>query len=181
MAARLTKLQKNLQQEQELLAKYKSLGYPDEWIELRMQYFRTHRAVVDAWKKRGAKTKQEHDELTDIILFTWSSHHTDEYKELIKDIKPDDDLHDHMTMSELAIATHGEKEALNIMNSYYITSKVSNQDVARWGGKKAAQICQNTEKKYGTIIVTRRSYPRWKIEQARKKQQPNLLDRIKEN
>jgi hypothetical protein len=92
---------------------YRQQGYPDDWIELRMQTILDRDELTEEWKERGAKEGREFAVLTDTIHTGTFSVSTGDHK-AIKAIKPRQDLRDNMTRLELALINLAEVAATDL-------------------------------------------------------------------
>jgi len=89
---------------------YRQQGYPEDWIELRMQTILDRDELTDEWKGRGATEGREFAILTDTIHSGTFVVSTSGHK-AIKALKPRHDLRDNMTRLELALINLAEVTA----------------------------------------------------------------------
>lgn len=90
--------------------RYRAKGYPDSWIEQRLQNDVIRNELTDDWRTRGVERGQQFAILTNDIhegTFDLSVENHKDYKQL-----PDKtNLRDHMTTLELALISLGEATA----------------------------------------------------------------------
>ena len=86
---------------------YRQQGYPEDWIDLRMQTILDRDELTGEWRERGAKEGREFAILTDTIHSGTFDIKTTDHKKL-KSIKPRQDLRDNMTRLELALINLAE-------------------------------------------------------------------------
>jgi DNA-damage-inducible protein D len=89
---------------------YRQQGYPEDWIDLRMQTILDRDELTGEWRERGAKEGCEFAILTDTIHSGAFDIKTADHKKL-KSIKPRHDLRDNMTRLELALINLAEVAA----------------------------------------------------------------------
>ncbi len=92
---------------------YRQQGYPEDWIELRMQTILDRDELTDEWKGRGAQEGREFAILTDTIHSGTFGVSTGEHK-VVKVLKPRHDLRDNMTRLELALINLAEVAATDL-------------------------------------------------------------------
>ena len=80
---------------------YRKKGYPEGWINQRLQTIEMRKELTDEWQRRGVTKEKEYAILTDEMTRAWSGLSVKEYKEL-KDLKKEN-LRDNMTNIELVL------------------------------------------------------------------------------
>lgn len=83
------------------LETYARLGYPEDWINQRLQTIRARKELTDQWKSHGIEKGREFAILTDEVTRAWSGMSTRQYKNL-KGLKKEN-LRDNMSTLELAM------------------------------------------------------------------------------
>ena len=83
------------------LETYARLGYPEDWINQRLQTIRARKELTDQWKAHGVEEGKEYAILTDEVTRAWSGMSTRQYKNL-KGLKKEN-LRDNMSTLELAL------------------------------------------------------------------------------
>ncbi len=83
------------------LETYARLGYPEDWINQRLQTIRARKELTDQWKAHGVEEGKEYAILTDEVTRAWSGMSTRQYKNL-KGLKKEN-LCDNMSTLELAL------------------------------------------------------------------------------
>ena len=135
---------------------YKAKGYPDEWIERRMQSIETRKQLTEEWKKRGVVEGQEFSILTATIAKGTFGVTPSEHSKL-KDLDRQN-LRDHMTPLELIFTALGEEltrdEAVrNDANGFN-----ENHEAAQKGGSIAGDARRRVEERTGNKIVSKENY-----------------------
>ena len=135
---------------------YRAKGYPDEWIERRLQSIETRKQLTDEWKARGVKEGQEYSILTaEIAKATFGV--TPSQHSKLKSLEKEN-LRDHMTPLEL-IFTALSEEATRL---YSVKNEAQgfeeNHDAAQKGGRSAGKARVAFERDSGEKVVTPESY-----------------------
>lgn len=135
---------------------YRAKGYPDEWIERRLQSIETRKQLTDEWKARGVKEGQEYSILTaEIAKATFGV--TPSQHSKLKSLEKEN-LRDHMTPLEL-IFTALSEEATRL---YSVKTEAQgfeeNHDAAQKGGRSAGKARVAFERDSGEKVVTPESY-----------------------
>ncbi len=89
---------------------YRALGYPEDWIRLRLQGIITRDELTQEWRERGAQEGRQFAALTDAIQQGTFEVTVAEHKS-IKSLKKADNLRDSMTGIELALTQLAEETA----------------------------------------------------------------------
>lgn len=89
---------------------YRALGYPDEWIDRRLQGIMVRDELTQEWRERGAQEGREFAVLTDILHRGTFDVNTAQHK-AVKSLKVRHNLRDSMTTLELALTILAEETA----------------------------------------------------------------------
>lgn len=148
---------------------YRAKGYPDEWIERRLQSIETRKQLTDEWKARGVKEGQEYSILTaEIAKATFGV--TPSQHSKLKSLEKEN-LRDHMTPLEL-IFTALSEEATRL---YSVKTEAQgfeeNHDAAQKGGRSAGKARVAFERDSGEKVVTPESYLK-QIQKSKDKELP---------
>jgi DNA-damage-inducible protein D len=135
---------------------YKAKGYPDEWIQRRMQTIETRKQLTEEWQKRGVKEGQEYSILTATIAKGTFGLTPTEHKEL-KGLK-NENLRDHMTPLELILTALGEEVTRTIAIDDDAQGFNENHDAAVKGGVIANKALKNVEKGTKRKVVSHENY-----------------------
>ena len=130
---------------------YKAKGYPDEWIERRMQSIETRRQLTDEWKARGVAENKEYAILTAQIAKATFGLNPSEHKTL-KGLEHQN-LRDHMTPLELIFTALSEETTRQIAVRDDAKGFPENLDAAYKGGTAAGNARQNYETETGLKVV----------------------------
>ena len=133
---------------------YRAKGYPDEWIEKRMDTIDKRNKLTDEWKNRGVKEGQEYSILTAIIAKGTFGLTPKEHKELKSLTKPAQNLRDHMTPLELIFTSLGEETTRQLAIKENATGFNENQSKAIIGGKTAGELLGTFEERTGLTVVS---------------------------
>ena len=133
---------------------YRAKGYPDEWIEKRMDTIDKRNKLTDEWKNRGVKEGQEYSILTAIIAKGTFGLTPKEHKELKSLTKPAQNLRDHMTPLELIFTSLGEETTRQLAIKGNAKGFNENQDKAMIGGKTAGELLGTFEERTGLTVVS---------------------------
>lgn len=144
---------------------YKAKGYPDEWIERRMQTIEIRRQLTDEWQKRGIKEGQEYAVLTATIAkgtfgVTPSEHSA------VKNLEKQN-LRDHMTPLELIFTALGEELTRDEVVKNDAQGFNENHEAAVKGGSIAGEARERVETLRGNKIVSSENFLN-KIEEQEK-------------
>ena len=133
---------------------YRAKGYPDEWIEKRMDTIDKRNKLTDEWKNRGVKEGQEYSILTAIIAKGTFGLTPKEHKELKSLTKPAQNLRDHMTPLELIFTSLGEETTRQLAIKGNAKGFNENQSKAIIGGKTAGELLGTFEERTGLTVVS---------------------------
>ena len=137
-------------------ANYVVKGYPDEWIELRIESIKKHKDLTEEWKQRGVSSDKEYAILTAEISRATFDVTPSEHKEL-KGLKSEP-LRDHMTPLELIFTMLGDVSTKEIAVTRDAEGFNENKIAAQDGGKIAGDARRALEKQTGKRVVSRKSY-----------------------
>lgn len=134
---------------------YKAKGYPDEWIERRLQTIEIRKQLTEEWKNRGVKEGQEYSILTaEIARATFGlspSEHKD-FKGLAQ--QPNANLRDHMTTLELIFTALGEEMTRALTVEADAKGFMESAEAAQKGGRAAGKARIAAEKETGVKVVS---------------------------
>ena len=134
------------------LETYARLGYPEDWINQRLQTIRARKELTDQWKSHGVSRGKEYAVLTDEITRAWAGMTTRQYKNL-KGLKKEN-LRDNMSTLELALNMLAEATTTELTKSENPYGLEENQLVARKGGRVAGNARREIEKETGKSVIT---------------------------
>ena len=135
---------------------YKAKGYPDEWIERRMQSIETRKQLTEEWKKRGVAEGQEFSILTATIAKGTFGVTPSEHSKL-KDLDRQN-LRDHMTPLELIFTALGEELTRDETVRNDAKGFNENHEAAQKGGSIAGDARRRVEERTGNKIVSKENY-----------------------
>ena len=135
---------------------YKAKGYPDEWIERRMQSIETRKQLTNEWKKRGIDEGQEFSILTATIAKGTFGVTPSEHSKL-KDLDRQN-LRDHMTPLELIFTALGEELTRDETVRNDAKGFNENHEAAQKGGSIAGDARRRVEERTGNKIVSKDNY-----------------------
>jgi hypothetical protein len=135
---------------------YLAKGYPDEWIDLRVQGIQKREELTDEWKSRDVQDS-EYAILTAEISKATFGITPKEHKE-IKGIKPHHSLRDNMTPLELVFTMLGDVSTKEIASTQNARGFEQNKEAAQEGGKIAGNARIELEKKTAKKVVSRNNY-----------------------
>jgi DNA-damage-inducible protein D len=131
---------------------YRAKGYPNEWIDMRIQSIEVRKQLTDEWKKRDVKEGQEYSILTAQIAKATFGLSPTEHKNL-KGLDRQN-LRDHMTTLELIFTQLGEEMTRKLAVDTDAQGFHENSDVAKQGGRAAGDALKAAEKRTGVKVVT---------------------------
>ncbi len=134
------------------LETYARKGYPQEWINQRLQAIQARKELTDAWQSHGVEEGKEYAILTDEITRAWSGMSTRQYKNL-KGLKKQN-LRDNMSTLELALNMLAEATTTEMTKVHNPQGLRENQAVARRGGKVAGDARKSIEADTGKPVIT---------------------------
>lgn len=134
------------------LETYSKKGYPEDWINQRLQTIRARKELTDEWQTHGVKKGNEYAILTDEVTKAWSGMSTRQYKNL-KGLKKEN-LRDNMSTLELALNMLAEATTTELTKSQNPQGLEENRKVARTGGQIAGEARERIEKETGNPVIT---------------------------
>ena len=134
------------------LETYARLGYPEDWINQRLQTIRARKELTDQWKAHGVEQGKEYAILTDEITRAWSGMSTRQYKNL-KGLKKEN-LRDNMSTLELALNMLAEATTTELTKIQNPQGLEENQEIAREGGSIAGNARKDIEDRTGRPVIT---------------------------
>ena len=135
---------------------YKAKGYPDEWIERRLQSIETRKQLTDEWQSRGVKEGHEYSILTATIARATFGVAPSEHSKLKNLAKQN--LRDHMTPLELIFTALSEEATRSITVRDDAQGFNDNFDAATTGGEAAGEARRNFENKTKLQVVSPTNY-----------------------
>lgn len=136
---------------------YKVKGYPDEWINARIQTIVSRKELTNEWSKRGVSEGLEYALLTDAISVGTFGLRTQDHKKL-KSLGKNHSLRDHMTPLELALTMLGETTTAEIAKTTDAQGFDENKSAAKSGGEVAGSARRDIEKRLGKKVVSKDNY-----------------------
>lgn len=133
---------------------YELKGYPLEWIEKRLRGIAIRQELTGEWKGRGVTEEDEFAILTNEISKATFGKTVQEYKELKRLTRKNQNLRDHMTDWELILTMVGEKATTDITISKDSRRFDECKDSAVEGGTIASHTRAELEQKIGRSIVS---------------------------
>lgn len=134
------------------LETYARLGYPEDWINQRLQTIRARKELTDQWKAHGVEEGKEYAILTDEVTRAWSGMNTRQYKKL-KGLKKEN-LRDNMSTLELALNMLAEATTTELTKVQNPQGLKENQKVAKEGGSVAGNARKDIEERTGRPVIT---------------------------
>lgn len=134
------------------LETYARLGYPEDWINQRLQTIRARKELTDQWKAHGVEQGREYAILTDEITRAWSGMSTRQYKNL-KGLKKEN-LRDNMSTLELALNMLAEATTTELTKVQNPEGLEENRKVSRQGGRIAGNARKEIEEETGRPVIT---------------------------
>ena len=134
------------------LETYARLGYPEDWINQRLQTIRARKELTDQWKAHGVSQGKEYAILTDEITRAWAGMTTRQYKNL-KGLKKEN-LRDNMSTLELALNMLAEATATELTKIQNPQGLQENKRTAREGGSVAGNARKDIEKRTGRPVIS---------------------------
>jgi len=131
---------------------YRKKGYPEGWINQRLQTIEMRKELTDEWQRRGITKEMEYAILTNEMTKAWSGLSLREYKEL-KDLNKEN-LRDNMTNIELVLNMLAEVTTTNISISRDPSTFEQSRRIAKEGGEVAGIAKNEFEKRTGKRAVS---------------------------
>ena len=134
------------------LETYARLGYPEDWINQRLQTIRARKELTDQWKAHGVEQGKEYAILTDEITRAWSGMSTRQYK-ILKGLKKEN-LRDNMSTLELALNMLAEATTTELTKVHNPEGLDENRKVSQQGGRIAGNARKEIEEQTGVPVIT---------------------------
>lgn len=131
---------------------YRAKGYPDKWINQRLQSIEMRKELTDEWKERGIELEQEYAILTNEMTRAWSGMTVRQYKNLKGLTK--ESLRDNMTNLELVLNMLEEVTTTTISRSRKPETFDESRQIAREGGTVARDTRRNIESRIGQSVIS---------------------------
>ncbi len=131
---------------------YRQKGYPESWINQRLQTIRMRKELTDEWRVSGVQEGQEYAILTNDMTRAWSGMSVKEYKEL-KGLHSEN-LRDNMTDVELVLNMLAEVTTTAISRQEKPDGFNESRKIAKRGGSVAKSARDNVEKELGKSVIS---------------------------
>ena len=131
---------------------YRAKGYPDEWIDMRIQSIEVRKQLTDEWQKREVQEGREYAILTTEIAKATFGLTPTEHKNL-KGLERQN-LRDHMTTLELIFTQLGEEMTRKLAVENDAQGFNQNAIAAKKGGLAAGDARKAAEKRTGVKVVS---------------------------
>ena len=131
---------------------YRAKGYPNEWIDTRIQSIDVRKQLTDEWKSRDVKEGKEYSILTAEIAKATFGLTPSEHKNL-KGLERQN-LRDHMTTLELIFTQLGEEMTRKLATESDAQGFEENAIAAKQGGRAAGDARKAAEKRTGVKVVS---------------------------
>ncbi len=135
---------------------YEKKGYPQEWIEKRLQSIVIREKLTDEWDERGAETELDYAVLSNEIMQGAFELKVEDYKKQ-KGLKREN-LRDHMTDLELIITMLGEATTTKITKERDSQGMPKLQRDAKDGGAVAGRTRKDIEKQTGSKVISQENF-----------------------
>ena len=136
---------------------YKANGYPDEWVNARIQTIVSRKELTNEWSRRGVNEGMEYAILSDTISTETFDVGVKEHK-AHKGLKKSHNLRDHMSPLELALTMLGETTTAELARNQDAQGFYENKEAAKAGGKIAGGARRNIESKIKKPVVTKDNF-----------------------
>lgn len=131
---------------------YRAKGYPEGWINQRLQTIEMRKELTDEWKARGIEEEKDYAILTNEMSKAWSGLSVKDYKSL-KGLKKEN-LRDNMTNVELVLNMLAEVTTTAISRSRQPETFSQSLGIAREGGTVAGDARKNIEQRIGKTVIS---------------------------
>lgn len=135
---------------------YEKKGYPQEWIEKRMNSIVVREKLTDEWRNRGAQKSIDYAILTNDIMQGAFGLEPNAHKKL-KGLEKEN-LRDHMTDLELIITMLGEATTTQITQQKDSKGVKNLRHDAKTGGAVAGRTRKDIENQLGTKVVSKNNF-----------------------
>lgn len=133
---------------------YEMKGYPKEWIEKRLRGIAVRQELTGEWKSRDVREDDEFAILTNEISKATFGKTVQEYKDLKRLTRKNQNLRDHMTDWELILTMVSEKATTDITISKNSKGFDECKESAIEGGTIAHHTKTELEQKIGKSLVS---------------------------
>lgn len=137
---------------------YRAKGYPEEWIDTRLQSITVRNELTNEWKARKVKEGQEYAILTAEISKATFGVTPGEHK-VVKKLEKEN-LRDHMTTLELVFTMLGEASTAEIARRDDAQGFEENREAAQEGGQVAGIARRELESRTGKPVLSSQNYLR---------------------
>lgn len=131
---------------------YRAKGYPEGWINQRLQTIEMRKELTDEWKSRGITKEKEYAILTNDMTRAWSGMSVQEYKQ-VKGLKKEN-LRDNMTNIELVLNMLAEVTTTSISKARQPETFSQSRSIAKEGGAVAGNARRDIEQRIGHTIIS---------------------------
>lgn len=131
---------------------YRAKGYPEGWINQRLQTIEMRKELTDEWKSRGITKEKEYAILTNDMTRAWSGMSVQEYKQ-VKGLKKEN-LRDNMTNIELVLNMLAEVTTTSISKARQPETFNQSRSIAKEGGAVAGNARKDIEQRIGHTIIS---------------------------
>ncbi len=155
---------------------YRQLGYPEDWIEKRIQSILVRNELTQQWDIRGAEKRHYSILTAEIAKATFGM--TPKQHQAFKDLQKEN-LRDHMTPMELVLTMLGEVTTTELHRDRESQGISELQRDAKDGGSVAGRARKDIENQLGTSVISSQNYlgqVRQEGKQADKQLPPSLFD-----
>ena len=136
---------------------YKTKGYPDEWVNARIQTIVSRKELTKLWRNTGVKEGLQYALLTDAISLGTFDLRTNEHKQ-VKGLKDRLNLRDHMNPLELALTMLGETATAAVAKTAKARGFEQHKHAANVGGEVAGSARRDIEKRLGASVVSNKNF-----------------------
>ena len=131
---------------------YRAKGYPEGWINQRLQTIEMRKELTDEWKARGITKEKEYAILTNDMTRAWSGMSVQEYKQ-VKGLKKEN-LRDNMTNIELVLNMLAEVTTTSISKARQPETFGQSRSIAKEGGTVAGNARKDIEQRIGHTVIS---------------------------
>ena len=131
---------------------YRAKGYPDGWINQRLQSIEMRKELTDEWKERGIEQEKDYAILTNEMTRAWSGLSVRQYKD-IKGLTKEN-LRDNMTNLELVLNMLAEVTTTAISRTRRPETFEESRKIAKEGGNVARDTRKNIEQRIGHSVIS---------------------------
>ena len=152
---------------------YRSRGYDDNWIKIRLTGVVDRYKLTNVWKENGINQNYEYAVLTNEIYQEWSGMKASQYKEY-KGIRKES-LRDNMTDIEVALTDLGEIATRELAKEHKPYGLKENRKIAKLGGHAAKVARDDIEKNLGKSVISRTNALNYKYLEDNKLSKEKIL------